>query len=54
MSVPEDDVARADALCAPMHVSAAQARHAAGVLAGHARDAAELRDWLETCGLVTP
>lgn len=30
----------------------AQARHVSLVLAGHARDAAELRDWLETVGLL--
>ena len=54
MSTPEDDVSRADALCAPLYVSAGKARDAALVLAGHARDAAELRDWLEAPGLVAP
>ena len=54
MTVPEDDVSRADALCAPMSITAEHTRDAALVLAGHARDAAELRDWLEAPGLVAP
>jgi hypothetical protein len=54
MTVPEDDVSRADALCAPLYVSAGKARDAAIVLAGHARDAGELRGWLEALGLVAP
>jgi hypothetical protein len=33
-------------------LTSAQAEHVSPVLAGHARDAAELRDWLETVGLL--
>ena len=40
------------AVLAPLRISAAQARSASLVLAGRARDAAELRDWLEIFGLV--
>jgi hypothetical protein len=37
-----------------MFTSPETARDAALVLAGHARDAAELRGWLEALGLVAP
>jgi hypothetical protein len=40
------------AVLAPLRISAAQARGAAFVLAGRARDAAELRAWLEIIGLI--
>lgn len=49
MSGYHDDDA---ALIAPLSISAGQARDAAVVLAGHARDATELRDWLEAAGLL--
>lgn len=47
-----DDHMRADALLAPIGVSKEHTRAAALVLAGRARDAAELRDWLEMTGLI--
>jgi hypothetical protein len=42
---------RVNALTAPGFTTEAETRSAARVLAGNARDAAELRDWLEICGM---
>jgi hypothetical protein len=42
---------RVYALTAPGFTTEAETRSAARVLAGNARDAAELRCWLEICGM---
>jgi hypothetical protein len=52
MSLPEEDSIRAVALLKPMFTSPETARDAAEVLAGHARDAIELRGWLDALGLL--
>jgi hypothetical protein len=44
----DDDI---DATCAPLDITTEQDRTAAVVMAGHARNATELREWLEMTGL---
>jgi len=46
------DLGTADATTTGYGITKKQATDAALVLAGHATSPAELRDWLETCGIL--